>query len=78
MVETFKSMFEANSDAILNAQIQESKAKLASLEIDNRMKLAQNLMKMQQQISASSDPEEVKQQINELLQELMQANRTTE
>lgn len=75
MVETFKSLFEGGTQQVLDAKEQEAKIKLASLEIDGRMKLAQNLMQMQQQIGNDTDSEQVKQQINEILQNLMKPNR---
>ncbi len=75
MVETFKSLFENNSQNMLDAKAMEAKAKLASLEVEGRMNLAQDLMQMQQEIGSSSTPEEVKQQLNELLQNLVQPHR---
>lgn len=73
MVETFKSLFEGSSQNILDAKAQEGRARLASLEVDGRMKLAQNIIQMQQQIDGETNPEAVKQQMNELLQGLMKA-----
>ncbi len=78
MEDTFKSLFESSNQDLLDAKSIEAKAKLASLEVDARMKLAQNLMQMQQQIGATSDPEEIKQQMGELLQNLMRTNRLNE
>ncbi len=78
MEETFKSLFESSAQNILDAKSIEGKAKLASLEVDGRMKLAKNLMEVQQQLSTATDPEEAKQQINELLQNLIQPNRISE
>jgi hypothetical protein len=75
MVQTFKSLFEGSSQNLLDAKTQETKIKLAGLEIDGRMKLAQNLMQMQQQIGTETDPEQVKQQLNEILQNLMQSKQ---
>ena len=71
MVETFKSLFESSTQNILDAKAIEAKANLAGLEVEGRMKLAQSLMQMQQQIGSEDDPEQVKQQINEILQDLM-------
>lgn len=73
MVETFKSLFESNSRNILDAKTIEAKAKLASLEVEGRMKLSQNLMQVQQQIGQETDPEQIRQQLNELMQNLMMA-----
>lgn len=78
MEETFKSLFESSAQNILDAKSIEATAKLAGLEMDGRMKLAQDLMQMQQQMSETTDPEEAKQQLNELLQNLMQPNRVRE
>lgn len=73
MVETFKSLFEGSSQNMLDAKAQESKAKLAELEVERKMHLTQNLIQMQQQIGAETDPEQIKQQLNEILQNLMQS-----
>lgn len=73
MVETFKSLFESNSQNILDAKAIEAKAKLAGLEVEGRMKLSQSLMQVQQQIGQETDPEQIKQQLNELMQNLMTA-----
>ncbi|MDD5755534.1 MAG: hypothetical protein PHN45_12400, partial [Methylococcales bacterium] len=71
MVETFKSLFEGSTQSILDAKTLEAKSKLANLEVDVRMKLAQNLMEMQQKIGSETDPEQVKQQINDILNNLV-------
>lgn len=73
MVETFKSLFESSSQNILDAKAIEAKAKLANLEVEGRMKLSQGLMQVQQQIGQETDPEQIKQQLNELMQNLMVA-----
>ena len=73
MVETVKSLFEGGTQIILDAKAQEGKAKLAGLDVERRMKLAQNLMQIQQRIDAETDPEQLRQQINELLHNLMQS-----
>jgi hypothetical protein len=72
MVEMFKSLFEGSTQNMLDAQAQEAKVRLAGMEIDGRMKLAQHLMQMQQQIGTETDPELVKQQLNEILKNLME------
>ena len=71
MVETVKSLIEGSTQNLLDARTQEAKARFAGLEVEGRMKLAQNLMQMQQQIGMESDPEELKQQINSILKNLM-------
>lgn len=71
MVETFKSLFENSTQNILDAKAIEAKAKLASLEVEGRNKLAQSLMDMQSKIGTDANPEEIKQQLNEVLQDLM-------
>ncbi|HEY8219087.1 MAG TPA: hypothetical protein VIF86_03210 [Methylobacter sp.] len=75
IVETFKSLFEGSTQNMVDAKTQEARVKLAGLEIDGRMKLAQHLMLMQQQIGTETDPELVKQQLNEILQNLMQSKQ---
>lgn len=71
MVETFKSLFESSSQDIIDAKAIEAKAKLAGLEVEGRMKLSQSLMQVQQQIGQETDPDQIKQQLNELMQNLM-------
>jgi len=73
MVETFKSMFEGSAQSMLDAKAQEAKARLTELEIEKKMHLTQNLIQMQHQIGAETDPEQIKQQFNEMVQNLMQA-----
>lgn len=73
MVETFKSLFEGNSQNIIDAKAQEGRARLASLEVDRRMKLAESIIQMQQQVDGETSPEAVKQQMKEILQGLMKA-----
>ena len=73
MVETFKSLFEGSAQNMLDAKAQEAKAKLAELEVERKMSLTQNLIQMQQQMGAETDPEQIKQQFNEILQNLMQS-----
>lgn len=72
MVETFKSLFENDSKGMIEAKNMETRAKLAELEIERRMKLSQDLMQLHQQIGAESDPEQVKQQVQGILEGLMQ------
>ncbi|MEI6334528.1 MAG: hypothetical protein WCS87_08220 [Methylococcaceae bacterium] len=70
-LEMFKSLFLNGTQNILDAKAIEAKAKLASLEIDGRNQLAQSLIKMQQQIGTDASPEEIKQRIHDVLQDLM-------
>ena len=58
---------------MLHFPSKQDKAKLAGLNVERRMKLAQNLMLIQQRIDAKTDSEQLKQQINELLHNLMPA-----
>jgi hypothetical protein len=72
MVETFKSLFEGGTQNIIESKAQEGKSRIAAQAIENRMKLAQDLMKLQQQVGSTSNPEEIQNQINQLLQGLTQ------
>jgi hypothetical protein len=69
--ETFKSLFAGSTQTMLDTKTLEAKSKLANLEVDVRMKLAQNLMEMQQKIGTETDSEQVKQQINDMLNNLV-------
>lgn len=72
MVETFKSLFEGSTQSVIDAKALEAKSKLVNLETDSRMKLAQNLIQMQQTIGSETNPEDIKEQINEMLKSLTQ------
>ncbi len=73
MVETVKSLFEGSTQSVMDAKALEAKSKLATLEIDNRMKLAQNLIQVQQTIGAETSPDEIKEQLNDILKGLTQS-----
>lgn len=71
MVETFKSLVEGNTRNVLDAKALEDKAKLTGLEVESRMKLVQILIQMQRQMGDGVDPEQIRQQINNVMQGLM-------
>lgn len=75
MVETFKSLFSGSTQDIINAKSEEAKTKLATLETEGRMNLAKDLMQMQQKLATETDPEQIKQQLNAVLQNLMQSKQ---
>lgn len=71
MVDMFKSLFEGGVQTIIDAKNMETKTKLAGMEMERRLNLAQNLIQMQQQVGTEMDSEQLKQQINGILQNLM-------
>lgn len=71
MVETVKSLFQGSTDAIISANTQKEKAKLVSSALNNQMKLAASLMKVQQSIGANSKPEEILTKLNQLIDNVM-------
>ncbi len=71
MLETFKSLFENGTRNIMDAKALEAKAKMATLEIDARNQLAQHLLQMQQNIGGDASADEIKQQLHEVLQNVM-------
>lgn len=73
MVETFKSLFENSTRSMLEAKAIEAKAKQANMEVEARNKLAQSLMDVQSAIATDMTPEQVKQQLNTVLQDLMKS-----
>jgi hypothetical protein len=73
IVDTFKSLFESSTKNILDAKAIEAKAKLAGLEAERRIKLSQSLIQMQQQIGQETNPEQIKQQLNNILENLIKA-----
>ncbi|MCP4606074.1 MAG: hypothetical protein GY847_37115, partial [Proteobacteria bacterium] len=71
LVETFKSLFQGSSEALVDSKVQEAKSKLANATQQNEIKLAANVMQVQQKISDDASPESIKASLNELMSELV-------
>lgn len=72
MVETFKSVFEGGIDSKVQTKTQEAKTKLAGEEMARRTALSQELMKLQQSLGQEPTPAQLKQQVDNLLHNLIQ------
>ncbi|MCI5146085.1 MAG: hypothetical protein D3923_11285, partial [Candidatus Electrothrix sp. AR3] len=71
MVETMKSLFTGSAKAIVASKAQENQVKLEGMAVEGRMKLAGDLLKMQQEMGKSSDPDQVMEQLNHMIAGLL-------
>lgn len=71
MVETFKSLFEGSAKSMLEAQAEEARARQESRMVQNRMKLAADLLRLQQEMGSEAQPQEIQAKLTHLLQSLM-------
>jgi hypothetical protein len=72
LIETLESLFRGDTKTLVNAKSEQAKVKLAEEESKNRFKAASNLMKIQQEINADSKPEEIKNKMNKLMDNMVQ------
>lgn len=70
MVETFRSLFQGSTEAMVLAQTQELKAKYGTEVIDKQMQLAASLMKIMGEIGPEVSASEIRDQLAGLLTEL--------
>jgi hypothetical protein len=66
MVESIKSLFQGSTEAIVRVNKEEMRAQLDNAKVLNQLKLAGNLVKIQQEISLDAKPEEIKQKLESL------------
>lgn len=71
MVETTKSLFQGSTHEIAAAQLQAANVKLSGESLNNKLELAANLMKVQQEIDNNTKPEEIRAKLNGLYEELI-------
>jgi hypothetical protein len=67
MVESIKSLFQGSMEAVARVNKEEMRAQLDNAKVLNQLKLAGNLVKIQQEISLDAKPEEIKQKLENLL-----------
>lgn len=71
LVDTVESLVRGETADILEVQEQAAKARLNQELVQNRLKLAANLIRLQQQLDASASPDQLKQEIERMLNNLM-------
>lgn len=67
MVESVKALFQGSAETIVRVNKEAMKAQLDNAKTLNQLKLAGNLVKIQQEIGLDSNPGEIKQKIENLL-----------
>jgi hypothetical protein len=71
LVETFKSLFEGSAKDIIAARSEEARARQETRISQNRMKLATDILRIQQEMGADTQSHEIQAKLNRLLQGLM-------
>lgn len=71
VIESLESLFRGDNKSLLQAQKQYTKVRAAEEDTQNRFKLAANIMKVQQNIDASTNPEEIKKKIGKLMDDML-------
>ena len=56
-----------STEAVIEANKEEMRVRLANVQAQSQMKLARNLMKIQQEINAEAKPEKIKKQLEKML-----------
>lgn len=75
MVETLRSLFLGSTENMVAVQAQEANAKLASQKIQYQMKLAADVMSLQQEIGVNTSAEDIQLKLNNLLGNLLPVER---
>jgi hypothetical protein len=71
LVETFKSLFEGSAKDIIAARSEEARARQESQTIQNRLKIATDILRLQQELGNDMSAPELQAKLNELLQSLI-------
>lgn len=71
MVESIKSLFQGSMEHLIRVNKEEMKTQLDNAKIVNQLKLAGNLMKIQQEIGLDAKPEEIKRKLENILNRLV-------
>lgn len=74
IVDSLESLVRGNGREIAAAQSQVAKAQYESQLTEHRLALAANLTRIQQKIDSTSDPEELKQELDKVLSSLIPQN----
>lgn len=70
-VEACKSLFQGSVDEMVKTQVTREKVRLAALQMQEQMRQAAALMRLQQSIGGTTTPEEIKQQLGEWMNQVL-------
>ncbi|MCP5049093.1 MAG: hypothetical protein GY940_18125, partial [bacterium] len=78
LIETLESLFRGDSRNMAKAKAEQAKVRVAEEETKNRFKAASKIMKIQQQIDSGMKPEEIKNKMGKLLDNVVQIDSEDE
>lgn len=70
-IESLESLFRGDNKSLVQAQKQYAMVRSAEEGVQNRFKVAANIMKVQQEIDAGMKPEEVKKKMGKLMDDMV-------
>jgi len=71
VIESLESLFRGDNKSLLEAQKQNAMARAAEENSQNRFKVAANILKVQQEIDAGMNPEELKKKMGKLMEDMV-------
>lgn len=71
IIDTFEALFRGDNRAMVQAEKAQVKTRATEDEIQNKVKMASNIMKIQQEIDANMKPEEIKQKMGKFLDDMV-------
>lgn len=71
LVEAVKSIFQGTAAELVESEVQRIKTRLAAQQIQNQTQLAAGLMRLQQAMGANANPDQIKQQLDALMNQVL-------
>lgn len=71
IIETLEALFRGDTRTMVLAQQEQAKALSAKEDVQNRAKMAANIMKIQQEIDSQMKPEEIKKKMGKLMDNMV-------
>jgi len=71
VIETLEALFRGDTRTLVQAKEEQAKARAAGEDIQNRVKAASNILKIQQEIDPGMKPEEIKKKMGKLLTDMV-------
>lgn len=71
IIETLEALFRGDTRTLVQAKEEQAKARAAGEDIQNRVKAASNVLKLQQEIDPEMKPEEIKKKMGKLLTDMV-------
>jgi hypothetical protein len=71
VIETLESLFRGDTKNQVRAEKEQARARAAEEDMQNRFKVASNLMKVQQEIGSGLTPEQIKKKMGQLMDDMV-------